>query len=203
MSALEWVLIAEGIVIGIAIIFWVVALIIARNYPEDPIYLFTKAFWMTFLYPVPDTEPKARPEPRKHESASSSKPSSRPSKRRGGRPASAEDEAEEQAEQDAMYGRVKTGADGVIHTANLNVTVLPHSEKDDVLGRTSDGIEVQVTAAAEDGAANKAVIQIVSRALGVKPYQVTLTKGHYHARKTVSISGMEQGELEERLQSIG
>ncbi len=103
----------------------------------------------------------------------------------------------------SFYGRVEPGADGMIHTANLNVVVLPDSEKDEVLGRTSDGIELMVTGAAEDGASNKAVIQLVSKALGVKPYQVTLTKGHYQSRKTVSVTGMDQEQLDDKLESIG
>jgi uncharacterized protein YggU (UPF0235/DUF167 family) len=72
-----------------------------------------------------------------------------------------------------------------------------------VLGRTSDGIEVMVTGAPEDGASNKAVIQLVSKALGVKPYQVTLTKGHYQTRKAVAVTGLEQDQLDAKLESIG
>jgi uncharacterized protein YggU (UPF0235/DUF167 family) len=71
-----------------------------------------------------------------------------------------------------------------------------------VLGRTSDGIELQVTSAAEDSAANKSVIQLVSKALDVKPYQVTLTKGHYQTRKVVAITGMDQAQLDEKLAGI-
>jgi uncharacterized protein YggU (UPF0235/DUF167 family) len=131
----------------------------------------------------------------KAKAASSSSSESKPERVRGKK-------AKEQDE-DAVYGRVERGADGQIHTANLNITVLPHSSTDDFLGRTSDGIELQVTGAAEDGASNKTVIQLVSKALGVKPYQVTLTKGHYQTRKSVSVTGMDQESLDAKLESMG
>ena len=38
---------------------------------------------------------------------------------------------------------------------------------------------------------------------GVKPYQVTLTKGHYQPRKTVQIQGVSPEELEIRLAALG
>jgi uncharacterized protein YggU (UPF0235/DUF167 family) len=193
VSVLEWILLIEAIVLVIATIFWGVALFIARNYPDDPIYVFTKSIWMTFLYPAPDTVLRGG------KGGFEMRP-------RGGRRQSEEPappKTAKQEKEEAMYGRVPKGADGVVHTANLNVTVLPHSEKDEVLGRTSDGIELQVTAAAEDGASNKAVIQLVSKALGVKPYQVTLTKGHYQTRKAVAVTGMEQDQLDARLNELG
>jgi uncharacterized protein YggU (UPF0235/DUF167 family) len=43
----------------------------------------------------------------------------------------------------------------------------------------------------------------VSKALGVKPYQVTLTKGHYQTRKSVSVTGMDQESLDAKLESMG
>ena len=194
MSVLEWMLLAEVIAIVVAAIFYLVALFIARNFPDDPIFVFTKTFWRTFLYPVPDA-----PREPGFEVKSSGRGGGGGESMTAHRP----ERTAKQEKEDAMYGRVQKGADGVIHTANLNVVVLPHSEKDDVLGRTSDGIELTVTAAAEDGASNKAVIQLVSKALGVKPYQVTLTKGHYQTRKAVAITGMDQAELQSRLDAIG
>ncbi|MGB7160959.1 MAG: DUF167 domain-containing protein [Tepidisphaeraceae bacterium] len=206
MSVLEWILLLEVIVVVIATLFWGVALFIARNYPDDPIYIFTKTFWMTFLYPSPEVVREPGFDVRASGSDDAGAPKS--TSGRGGlgsakRKGPQHDEEAAASEEDAFYGRVKAGDDGVVHTANLNVVVLPHSEKDEVLGRTSDGIELQVTAAAEDGASNKAVIQLVSKALGVKPYQVTLTKGHYQTRKAVAVTGMDQGQLEAKLDEMG
>ena len=38
--------------------------------------------------------------------------------------------------------------------------------------------------------------------MGVKPYQVTLTKGHYQTRKVVQIQGVSSDELEDRLANL-
>jgi len=195
VSVLEWILLLETVAVVIATIFWGVALFIARTFPDDPIFVFCKTFWMTFLYPAPETSLAREPGAKKT------------AKGRGGSTSAFAEEHRQpltakQEKEDALYGRVPKSADGVVHTAMLNVVVLPHSEQDDVLGRTSDGIELQVTAAAEDGAANKAVIQLVSKAMGVKPYQVTLTKGHYQTRKAVAITGMDQAQLEAKLDEL-
>ena len=192
MSALEWIVMIEAVLLVALILFSVAGWVIARNDPDDPIVTFCQTFWHEFLHPPIETARASRgakgtPAPRR-EAAQSPAPS-----RQLGR---------NKKDEDAMYGRVEPGADGVVHTANLNVVVLPHSEKDEVLGRTSDGIEVMVTGAPEDGASNKAVIQLVSKALGVKPYQVTLTKGHYQTRKVVAITGLEQDQLEAKLEAI-
>jgi uncharacterized protein YggU (UPF0235/DUF167 family) len=196
VSALEWLVIIEVVLLVAMGLFSLAGAFIARSDPEDPIVIFCRTFWNTFLYPPMSVARKPGFDVRaKGKGSSSSSSISKPERVRGKK-------AKEQDE-DAVYGRVERGADGMIHTANLNVTVLPHSSTDDFLGRTSDGIELQVTGAAEDGASNKTVIQLVSKALGVKPYQVTLTKGHYQTRKSVSVTGIDQESLDSKLESMG
>jgi uncharacterized protein (TIGR00251 family) len=191
VSVLEWILIAELIAVFVAAIFYAVARFIAIQTPEDPIYVFCRAFWNTFLYPPVFADPRLEP-------GFEVKPSEY-----GETVPKVKALGSDAEEADAFYGRVRPGADGVVHTVNLNVIVNPHAESDGVVGRAGEAIEVRVTAAAEDGAANKAVIQIVADALGVKPYQVTLTKGHYQTRKSVSVTGIEPAQLEMKLESLG
>jgi uncharacterized protein YggU (UPF0235/DUF167 family) len=194
VNALEWIVIIEVVLLVALMLFSIAGWVIARNDPDDPIVTFCRTFWHEFLHPPIEATARAG-KPVK------GKPGAR---RAGGEPpAPSRNLGKNKKDEDAMYGRVEPGADGVVHTATLNVVVLPHSEKEEVLGRTSDGIEVMVTGAPEDGASNKAVIQIVSKALGVKPYQVTLTKGHYQTRKSVAVTGMEQDQLDAKLEAIG
>lgn len=192
MSALEWIVIVELVLLVALVLFSGAGWFIARSDPDDPIVVFCRTFWNEFLHPPVaatrasgSAQAKFRPTPRDVDES--------PASRQLGR--TRKDEA-------SFYGRVDRGADGVIHTVNLNVVLLPHSENDEVLGRTSDGIEVMVTGAPEDGASNKAVIQLVSKALGVKAYQVTLTKGHYQTRKSVAVTGMDQEQLDAKLELI-
>ena len=189
MSVLEGILLMEAVVLVAAAIFGVVGMVIARTDPDDPITVFTRTFWRWFVYP-PMESPR---------SAIDAKLAKRP-KRVG----EADDDADEPEEAgDPVYGRLPKGRDGAVHNANLNVIVMPHAVNDLVLGREGDEtMQVQVTVAAEEGAANKAVIQLVADALNVKPYQVTLTKGHYHSRKVVQIAGMDQRQLEKRLGTL-
>ncbi|MDQ3441366.1 MAG: DUF167 domain-containing protein [Planctomycetota bacterium] len=192
MSALEWIVMIEAVLLAALILFSVAGWVIARNDPDDPIVTFCRSFWHEFLHPPIESARASR--------GATGKPA--PRREAGESPAPSRQLGKNKKDEAAMYGRVEPGADGVVHTANLNVVVLPHSEKDEVLGRTKDGIEVMVTGAPEDGASNKAVIQLVSKALGVKPYQVTLTKGHYQTRKAVAVTGLEQDQLDAKLEAI-
>jgi uncharacterized protein (TIGR00251 family) len=193
VSVLEWILLLELLVIVVSAIFFLVAKMIAMTTPDDPMYVFMRTFWKTFLYPPVFADPRLEPgfEVR---STEGDEPAVRAPKAIG---------TDHDDDDDAKYGRVRPGADGVVHTVHLNLNVTPHAESDSLVGRSGDALELQVTAAAEEGAANKAVIQLVADAIGVKPYQVTLTKGHYQTRKAVSITGIDQAQLEMKLEAIG
>ena len=83
--------------------------------------------------------------------------------------------------------------------AILNVKVVPGASRNRVAGRYGDGIKVQVSAPPEGGKANQAVIAVVAAALGLKPQQLQIIKGHTQARKLVEISGLEPSEVLARL----
>ena len=70
------------------------------------------------------------------------------------------------------------------------------------LSRMIESFGGQVAGEAGDGRTNKTLIEIVSQALAIKPYQLTITKGHYHAQKTVQIQGMHPDELQSKLAAI-
>ena len=83
--------------------------------------------------------------------------------------------------------------------ATLNVKVVPGSSRDRMVGRYGDGIKVQVSAPPEGGKANQAVVEVIAAALGVKPQQVQIARGHGQPRKVVEISGMELADVLARL----
>jgi uncharacterized protein len=83
--------------------------------------------------------------------------------------------------------------------ATINVKVVPGASRDRVTGRYGDGIKVQVSAPPEGGKANEAVVGVIARALGVKPQQVQIVRGHTQPRKVVEVSGIEQAEVLARL----
>jgi hypothetical protein len=83
--------------------------------------------------------------------------------------------------------------------ATVNVKVVPGSRHDRVVGRYGDGIKVQVSAPPEGGKANQAVVEVIAAALGIKPQQVQIARGHSQPRKVVEISGMELADVLARL----
>jgi uncharacterized protein (TIGR00251 family) len=81
-------------------------------------------------------------------------------------------------------------------SATLNVKVVPGAKRDRVVGRYGDGVKVQVSAPPEDGKANKAVVEVLAMALGVKVGQVEIFRGHAQARKAVRVVGLDQINLD-------
>lgn len=86
--------------------------------------------------------------------------------------------------------------------STLSIKVVPGSRNNRVVGRYGDGFKVQVSAPPEDGKANRAVVEVLARALGVKEAQITIVRGHGQPRKTVQITGLDQADAEARLDAI-
>lgn len=189
MNALEWTVIIELVLLGIAGILALIASMIARQDPDDPIAVFCRVFWREFLYP-----------PIELPIDSDERVSRRPGAAKSSRPAkSTEDET---SDDDAFYGRFSKDAKGRVKKVDLTILIEPHAPADEVAGREGDGIKVRVTGEAGDSRSNKSLVEIVATAMGVKPYQVTLTKGHYQTRKTVQIQGVSVDELQDRLTNL-
>ena len=186
---LEWILIIEGVLLAVLAVMGLIGMFIGKSNPDDPVYLFTSTFWREALWPpdvmaIDSSRTVAR------------EPDPMPS--RGG--ASMQDD--EVSDEDAKYGRFRKGRDGKTLTTDLMILVVPHAADDSVVGRDGDGLRLQVTGEAGESRANKALIELVANAIGVKPYQVTLTKGHYQPRKTVQIQGLSQDELQAKLANL-
>ena len=183
---LEWIVIIEAVLLAILAVMGLVGMFIAKQDQRDPIYVFCSTFWREFLWPpevmaIDSTRTVAKP----------MEPLS---------PSRSLDE--EPSEEDERYGRVRKGPDGRALKSDLPILVIPHAAADEVLGRDGDGLRLQVTGEAGDSRSNKALIELVANAIGVKPYQVTLTKGHYQPRKSVQIQGLSPDELQGRLSNL-
>jgi len=83
--------------------------------------------------------------------------------------------------------------------AILSIKVVPGAKKNRVVGKYGDAIKVQVSAPPEGGKANEAVIALLAEAIGVRPQQITISRGHTQPRKTVQIEGLDQSVAEQRL----
>ena len=182
---LEWVVALELLALVILGIMSVISKFTAKEDMTDTLWVFCSTFWREFLWP-----PVVMPIDAK---GSGGRRASRASKRAPVAEPTGEDE---------MYGRIPKGTDGRVAKADLNVLVQPHAPTDTVIGRDGDGLRLGVVGEAGESRSNKALIELVAGAMGVKPYQVTLTKGHYQPRKTVQIQGLSQDELQDKLGNL-
>jgi hypothetical protein len=80
----------------------------------------------------------------------------------------------------------------------LAIKVVPGSSQQKIAGEYGDGLKVNVTAAAERGAANEAVIAVLADALGTAAANVRIVRGHRNPRKEVLIVGLSAEEIERR-----
>ena len=184
---LDWLLIIEAVVIACMLVLGLISLFMAKQDPNDPVYIFARTFWNEFLFPpqVMSIDTGRQPAPTSGSSRA---------------PRASEDP--EVSEDDEFYGRLPKDGSGRVQKVDLIVLVDPHAATDAVVGRDGDGIKVQVVGEPGESKSNKALVEMVANAVGVKPFQVTLTKGHYQTRKTVQIQGVSPDELQMRLASL-
>lgn len=70
----------------------------------------------------------------------------------------------------------------------INLRVLPRSSKNEVVGQMADGtLKIKLTAAPVDGAANDALIKLLSKHFNVAKNKITILKGLRNKNKVVEI----------------
>jgi uncharacterized protein (TIGR00251 family) len=84
----------------------------------------------------------------------------------------------------------------------LPVRAQPGARKTVVLGEQAGALKVAVTAPPEDGRANKALVDALREALGLKRSQVELFSGTTSRDKRFLIRGVTRAELEERVGAL-
>jgi hypothetical protein len=94
---------------------------------------------------------------------------------------------------------------GIIEHAEgciLPVHAQPGARKAGILGEHAGALKVAVTAPPEDGRANKALVELLAKALNVKRAQVKLLSGNASREKRFLIDGVRKGELETRVTAL-
>jgi hypothetical protein len=81
--------------------------------------------------------------------------------------------------------------------AILAVRAQPGAKRNAVLGEHSGSLKLAVTAPAEDGRANAALVELLHDWLGMKRSQVELVGGQTNRNKTFLIRGVTPEELQE------
>ena len=77
--------------------------------------------------------------------------------------------------------------------------MVPGASKDGIVGWLGDALKVRVKACAEKGKANKAVIAVVAKALGVPRDNIKIASGSTSPHKVIEIDGISEAELSDKL----
>jgi uncharacterized protein len=81
----------------------------------------------------------------------------------------------------------------------LPVKAQPKASKNAIRGEQNGMLKVAVTAAAEKGKANEALIEVLAGEFGLKRSQIELISGHTQPQKRFLIRGITREELSSRL----
>ncbi len=83
----------------------------------------------------------------------------------------------------------------------MRVRVQPRASRNRIAGVHGGRLKLQVTAPPVDGAANRAVVELLAEALALPRRLVEVVSGASSREKTVAVAA-DAGQLRERLQSL-
>lgn len=84
----------------------------------------------------------------------------------------------------------------------LPVRAQPGARKSEIRSQQNGALKVSVTQAPEKGKANKAIIAVLSKSLGLKKSQIELTAGASSAKKRFLVRGISVEELQMRISQV-
>ncbi|MBI3407032.1 MAG: DUF167 domain-containing protein [Planctomycetes bacterium] len=84
----------------------------------------------------------------------------------------------------------------------LSVRAQPGARRNGVVGEKAGALKVAVTAPADQGRANKALVEVLADCLGIKKAQVELLSGQTHREKKFLIRGVTREHLSGTIQKL-
>lgn len=84
---------------------------------------------------------------------------------------------------------------------NIQVKVLTRSSKDQIIGKEGNVLKVKLTAPPVDGKANKALIDLLARRLGVSKTKIEIISGRRSRLKSLLIHGLTLEKITQLLKS--
>jgi uncharacterized protein len=82
----------------------------------------------------------------------------------------------------------------------INVRVIPRSSRN-ILAWEEGGIRARLTAPPEDGAANAALIELLSRQLVLPRRSIKIVRGATGRQKMIEITGLTPEEVKQRIRA--
>jgi len=84
----------------------------------------------------------------------------------------------------------------------LHIKVIPSSSKDCIAGWLEDTLKVKVKAPSEKGKANKSVIKVLEKTLGLPKGSINISSGETSSRKIIEINGSDNELINKKLAAI-
>ena len=81
----------------------------------------------------------------------------------------------------------------------LSVKVTPNAGRSEITGFSDGILRVRIAAPPVEGKANRELIDLLSRALGVGRSSLTIIKGQTSRQKVVAVDGLSREEIIKRL----
>jgi uncharacterized protein (TIGR00251 family) len=83
--------------------------------------------------------------------------------------------------------------------AKISLRVFPNAARNEVAGFTDGVLRVKVAAPPVEGKANKELIALLARKLGLSKGDLTIIRGHTSRNKVIAIDGLSQEQVLRRL----
>nr|MDO8113917.1 DUF167 domain-containing protein [Candidatus Sigynarchaeota archaeon] len=88
-------------------------------------------------------------------------------------------------------------------SVDVIVIARPGSRKESIeAGEEEKSLVIHVTEQPEKGKANKAILRLLAKKLGLSTSQVTLLQGATSTTKRIRVEGIDDGQFKERLQKM-
>ena len=83
--------------------------------------------------------------------------------------------------------------------SEINIKLLPRSSVNQIIGLENNVYKIKVTSPPVDGKANKSLINILSKQLGIAKGKIEITSGTISRNKKVKIKGLSKVEIAQKL----
>jgi len=81
----------------------------------------------------------------------------------------------------------------------ITIKAVPGASRDRIVGPLGDALKVQVSAPPEKGKANQAIVDLISKTLGVSSRSIQVVQGQTNTRKVLKIAGIHEEAVRTRL----
>ena len=89
-----------------------------------------------------------------------------------------------------------------METVRLSVRLTPRASREEIAGFEGETLRVRVTAPPVEGRANRALVRLLAKRLGLPRGAVRVVAGQTSRSKVVAIDGLDAAELRRRLGGV-